>query len=995
MNTLIQTILDKIDSITTKEQLDNFIKSISAKYEQGMDANYRKNNGCYYTGYNLAYDIVCKVFSENCITCNNITSKKFLEPCVGVGNFVFAYLNKINSFDLTDNEIKQVLFNIYVSDIDNDSLTIYKMLFSKYVEIVYDYILPFDYFIDRIGHGLLFNLSEDKINYISINDVFPTIIDGFDIVITNPPYRNFKAESKHFDNEKTYEITKQQFSGIKKLVNIYCPKSNYGVLNFYRLFVEEIVTHYCAKSAAVGLLIPSTFLSDKTCAILRTSIIKSCSIKCINIIPENNPYLLAKQAVCVVILETNSQTNNIKICSNFLSQEKTYILISIKDIMNESTGNAIFALSDVEYKMYKKLQQFPKVSSIPYISNLRGELDLTTNNNSIVSKKTNYPLIRGRWISYYHIDSQSINEYISDTFINKCTKKEYIFKERIACQQVVNLQKSRRITFARVSPNNVLGNSCNFIAIKENNDDITLSFLLGILNSSTLNWYFKLLSTNNHVNNYEIDSFPIPINSPYKKQISELVEDYEINANESNLIKIDNLVNISFGLDDLSGIKDNNDENTIKQLYYRDLKFVIPQMENEDSNGLLRSNSMIQFIRSKLLDNSTKNSDNELLEIFPVVEGIVQKYKRILSNKILNHTTFKLSALDLEMAHPVPQGGNWKDIPIEIAEKSQRVMRIRQTGGRTTLYGRIDYNKPSYTITTYFNRPGNGTYIHPIHDRVLSVREAARFQSFPDSYLFLGNKTEILNQVGNAVPALLAYNIGTAIKKKIDIKTCIDLFCGAGGLSIGLKMAGIKSILGIDHDKSACLTYKVNSPETEVLCDDITLENVKRKIVNKGIIEKVDMLCGGPPCQGFSLAGKRFIDDPRNQLFKQYIEIASKIMPKIILFENVEGLLSFQKGAIYQDIIELFSSLGYDAVGKVLLASDYGVPQKRKRVIIICTRKDLNINPKDLFPIPNKQIQITAREAIGDLETIPCSENAYYLDKTNDSQYVSRLKKLI
>ena len=158
--------------------------------------------------------------------------------------------------------------------------------------------------------------------------------------------------------------------------------------------------------------------------------------------------------------------------------------------------------------------------------------------------------------------------------------------------------------------------------------------------------------------------------------------------------------------------------------------------------------------------------------------GITDKYMKIKKGEILNHTTFKLSDLDLEMIRSVPPGGNWKDIPIETVKKSKRLMRITETGGRTTLYGRIDYDKPSYTITTYFNRPGNGTYVHPVHDRVLSVREAARFQCFKDDYYFYGNKTQMLKQVGNAVPTILAYQIAKKIVDKTGCRKSIDLFCG-------------------------------------------------------------------------------------------------------------------------------------------------------------------------------------------------------------------------
>jgi len=123
--------------------------------------------------------------------------------------------------------------------------------------------------------------------------------------------------------------------------------------------------------------------------------------------------------------------------------------------------------------------------------------------------------------------------------------------------------------------------------------------------------------------------------------------------------------------------------------------------------------------------------------------------------------------------------------------KSQRLLGIQKKGGRTTLYGRLEYKKPSYTITTYFNRPGNGCNIHPTQNRVLTTREGARLQSFFDDYLFWGNQKDILNQIGNAVPPLIGFLFGKNLKEKLGIKKSIDLFSGAGGLSLGIKMSGI------------------------------------------------------------------------------------------------------------------------------------------------------------------------------------------------------------
>ena len=370
-----------------------------------------------------------------------------------------------------------------------------------------------------------------------------------------------------------------------------------------------------------------------------------------------------------------------------------------------------------------------------------------------------------------------------------------------------------------------------------------------------------------------------------------------------------------------------------------------------------------------------------------VTSEIIKKYRHLYNGKILNHTTFKLSDLDLEMIKCIPPGGNWKDIPPDVVEKSNRLKKIKQTGGRTTLYGRIDYKKPSYTITTYFNRPGNGTYVHPSLERVLSVREAARLQTFPDDYYFYGNKTQILKQVGNAVPSVFAFQLAKKILSKIDVSKAVDLFSGAGGMTYGFKKAGISSVVSNDIDESACITLKINNPEINILWGDITQDEIKKKIYDISEKEKPDIVCGGPPCQGFSLAGLRLMEDPRNQLFNDFIAIVKNIQPKIVVFENVEGLLSFQKGKIYYAIQKMFSGIGYNIAARTIMMNEYAIPQKRKRVIIICSRKDLNISPETLYPetiSPLPEMQITVYETIKDLESADCSSDAAYKFEPNN-----------
>lgn len=346
---------------------------------------------------------------------------------------------------------------------------------------------------------------------------------------------------------------------------------------------------------------------------------------------------------------------------------------------------------------------------------------------------------------------------------------------------------------------------------------------------------------------------------------------------------------------------------------------------------------------------------------------------------IYNHVTYPLSENDMKMVKSIPPGGNWKNIPKHIPSK--RLEQIRNTGGRTTLYGRLVWSKPSYTITTYFNRPGNGAYIHPSENRVISAREAARLQSFPDNYIFEGSKTSFCKQIGNAVPPLLAYFIAKKIKKETKTKNILDLFCGSGGLSKGFEWAGYNIIAANDNFSAACKTYKKNHKKTLLIEGDITTREVKDSLFRIIKNKKIDIIVGGPPCQGFSYAGKRLVDDPRNFLYKEFIEIVQKIRPKVVVLENVEGIITSNNGKTYESIKENFSDIGYKFFGKKMQAVKFGVPQKRKRVVMIGVLKG---DPEKCFPkeiILDESNYINVAEAIGDLPPIKISSKKFILPK--------------
>lgn len=328
-----------------------------------------------------------------------------------------------------------------------------------------------------------------------------------------------------------------------------------------------------------------------------------------------------------------------------------------------------------------------------------------------------------------------------------------------------------------------------------------------------------------------------------------------------------------------------------------------------------------------------------------------------------NHEIPTLSELDKEMISHVPQGGNWQNIPESVPSK--RLEQIREMSKqrgvvRTTYYGRLRPDQPSYTISTYYNRPGNGTHIHPTEDRTLTSREAARLQSFPDNYKFTGSQGAIRTQIGNAVPPLLAYSIGKELLKIDGNKTCVDVFCGAGGLSLGLEWAGWNIVSAIDNNKNALETYQENRKDNiheDIILADLQEETEVRKTISRikaqlnGV--PLNLLVGGPPCQGFSHAGFRSHDDERNDLAVNYLEFAKELKPKIFLLENVEGLLSMKKGKVVEDLITSLEELGYFVTSPVwkLNSEEYGVPQMRRRVFLIATQKNefTFSKPKALF----------------------------------------------
>lgn len=225
--------------------------------------------------------------------------------------------------------------------------------------------------------------------------------------------------------------------------------------------------------------------------------------------------------------------------------------------------------------------------------------------------------------------------------------------------------------------------------------------------------------------------------------------------------------------------------------------------------------------------------------------------------------------------------------------------------------------------------------------------------------------------------------------------TFVDLFCGAGGLSKGLELSGIEGICGLDWFKEACMTYNRNFHHPHVY-GDIKDPHIKQKFydtVSKQLNgRQLSIVAGGFPCQGFSMAGNRIVDDPRNSLYLELIEIVKQLQPEFVICENVKGLRSMLGGKVEQKIIEDFRAIGYSMNVTTLCAADYHTPQKRERVIFIGNRVGRkNFHPK---PILNPSEYITTGQAIADLMTHPEDEAFNHVPTRHRPDMAKRMLEL-
>ena len=210
----------------------------------------------------------------------------------------------------------------------------------------------------------------------------------------------------------------------------------------------------------------------------------------------------------------------------------------------------------------------------------------------------------------------------------------------------------------------------------------------------------------------------------------------------------------------------------------------------------------------------------------------------------------------------------------------------------------------------------------------------------------------------------------------------LDLFCGAGGFSAGLELnKNFSTVVGLDFDKYAIETFSKNFPNAIAICGDILNQDIKKQVIEASKKKNVNMIIGGPPCQGFSLKGKNLgLNDPRNFLFKEYLNIVKELQPEIFIIENVKNILNSSNHYFRDEIFNEIQALGYIVNYGVANAKNYGVPQNRERALFIASKTKF-IN----FPNPQDKT-VTVRDAISDLSYLESGKGSELSPYVNEPQ---------
>lgn len=448
--------------------------------------------GAVYTQSHIAKSIVDATLGN---LRNPISETRILDFACGTGRF---YENIITHFK---NKKRAILSNIYAIDIDLNALFVTRLKALSFIDTITEEECRV------LAHHIVLKDGLRKNNsffpeplHISSDDLDGLTESGFDAIVSNPPYLVLKPNKAKAGVGGTDKIQEQ--------VTYYrtCGFYQYsieGMLNLYQLAIERML-QMLKHGGELGIICPSTLFGDVSASKLRKHLLLRNNVRCIRFFAEKIPlFENVNQATNIFILQKGGETSNITI-----SEENEVFEVNIslvKELFPENLE--IPTIKSLEWDILRKLSSMKKLKQISSIRNRRGELDLTLCRDFITAVHTPYRLVRGNMIGESEV--RNINgEYVKEEFIPTRSKEYRAFdfnRKRLICQQISNGGLRRRLKFIFCASSDILGNSCNYISA----DEDTLAKLFLILNSSILNWRFKITSSNNHINNYELDELPI------------------------------------------------------------------------------------------------------------------------------------------------------------------------------------------------------------------------------------------------------------------------------------------------------------------------------------------------------------------------------------------------------------------------------------------------------------------------------------------------------
>ena len=422
-----------------------------------------------------------------------------LDFAAGTGRFykqVVVCLNKIYGIEPEES----ILNNIYAVDVDPAALNICRInALSKIIKLDVNKARIVATHIILKNAMMRENLFDNKmaVNQYDLDGLF---FKGFHAIVSNPPYLVLKPNKSKMD-----AIT---IENINNMVKYFRNSTDYkysieGMLNLYQLSIEAMLG-MLRKGGELGVICPSTLFADISASSLRKYLLSKNKVTYIKYFSEDDPlFENVTQATCIFHLTKGVPTSRIEIVQAGVQYE-----ISIDDVKRVFKSNwEIPSIKKIEWEILRKLLLLPQLKNQSFIRNKRGELDLTLYKDYITCEQTNLRLVRGNMLSDGVIKDVN-HEYVKPEFLGKKSSDYMTFdygRKRLVCQQISNQTQNVRLKFVECQVNDVLGNSCNYITVDEN----LLPQMKALLNCALLNWRFKITSSNNHINNYELDELPM------------------------------------------------------------------------------------------------------------------------------------------------------------------------------------------------------------------------------------------------------------------------------------------------------------------------------------------------------------------------------------------------------------------------------------------------------------------------------------------------------